>query len=282
MVKYDIMKIYIGIPLQSVCICALLLVGCTGKEYAFGLLRVEGYLLLTIFLLFMFFMYVHRCALKKKEEETDNHKKLVQYLEREKDKYRNLNDDLRNEIRKKNFDIEEKESKIELLSEELRKYNHIWLIKEKLEFRIVQLNDIKKGLMKEKCILVKRLEAAQKELDELYERNRTITLGESQVMLNRMKATKKLTKQDWNNILAITQTLYGHFVDNLTKENPQLKKDDIKICCLLKIGFTKNDIIEILDLKEDAMNKRMQRLKSRMSLKKKWGKNELQQYIEAL
>lgn len=39
--------------------------------------------------------------------------------------------------------------------------------------------------------------------------------------------------------------------------------------------------MELLDLKEDAMNKRMQRLKSRLSLKKKWSKNELEQYISS-
>ena len=60
-----------------------------------------------------------------------------------------------------------------------------------------------------------------------------------------------------------------------------LKKGDLKICCLLKAGFSQKEIMELLDLKEDAMNKRMQRLKSRLSLKKKWSKNELEQYISS-
>ena len=133
--------------------------------------------------------------------------------------------------------------------------------------------------MKERNTLIKQLEITQKELDELYERKKTITVDEARIMLSRIKKTKKLTEQDWKNILVITQAIHDNFIDNFTGENPQLKKDDIKVCCLLKVGFTKKDIIELLDLSEDAMNKRMQRLKARMSIKKKWKKNELEQYI---
>ena len=61
----------------------------------------------------------------------------------------------------------------------------------------------------------------------------------------------------------------------------QDKKGDLKICCLLKAGFSQKEIMELLDLKEEAMYKRMQRLKSRLSLKKKWSKNELEQYISS-
>lgn len=155
----------------------------------------------------------------------------------------------------------------------------IGLEKEKLELKIEQQNEIKKNLVKERNTLIKQLEITQKELDELYERKKTITVDEARIMLSRIKKTKKLTEQDWKNILVITQAIHDNFIDNFTGENPQLKKDDIKVCCLLKVGFTKKDIIELLDLSEDAMNKRMQRLKARMSIKKKWKKNELEQYI---
>lgn len=37
--------------------------------------------------------------------------------------------------------------------------------------------------------------------------------------------------------------------------------------------------MELLGISEDAMNKRLQRLKSRLSVKKKWVKNEFEQYI---
>ena len=155
----------------------------------------------------------------------------------------------------------------------------IGLEKEKLELKIEQQNEIKKNLVKERNTLIKQLEITQKELDELYERKKTITVDEARIMLSRIKKTKKLTEQDWKNILVITQAIHDNFIDNFKGENPQLKKDDIKVCCLLKVGFTKKDIIELLDLSEDAMNKRMQRLKARMSIKKKWKKNELEQYI---
>lgn len=128
---------------------------------------------------------------------------------------------------------------------------------------------------------LKELEKYQQEWSELSVPIKTFTSEEAKVILKRIKKMSNLADINAENIIALLQSIDCQYTERIWRKNPNLKKGDLKICCLLKAGFSQKEIMELLDLKEDAMNKRMQRLKSRLSLKKKWSKNELEQYISS-
>ncbi len=127
--------------------------------------------------------------------------------------------------------------------------------------------------------LLKELEKYKQEWSGLSVPLKTLTSEEAKVILKRIKKMNDLAEVDAENIIALFQSIDCQYTERIWRKNPNLKKGDLKICCLFKAGFSQKEIIELLDLREDAMYKRMQRLKSRLSLNKKWGKNELEQYL---
>lgn len=99
-------------------------------------------------------------------------------------------------------------------------------------------------------------------------------------LIIKMKKEKApLNDDEWTEFFIIVNLLHNNFVDRLSASFPKLKVEDLKLCSLTKQTFTNEDISSILEIQEDALIKRKQRLCSKFG-KEQWDKGGFNAYIK--
>lgn len=99
-------------------------------------------------------------------------------------------------------------------------------------------------------------------------------------LIIKMKKEKApLNDDEWTEFFMIVNLLHNNFVDRLSASFPKLKVEDLKLCSLTKQTFTNEDISSILEIQEDALIKRKQRLCSKFG-KEQWDKGGFNAYIK--
>lgn len=99
-------------------------------------------------------------------------------------------------------------------------------------------------------------------------------------LIIKMKKEKApLNDDEWTEFFMIVNLLHNNFVDRLSASFPKLKVEDLKLCSLTKQTFTNEDISSILEIQEDALIKRKQRLCSKFG-KEQWDKGGVNAYIK--
>lgn len=83
----------------------------------------------------------------------------------------------------------------------------------------------------------------------------------------------------WDEIISELDTLTGGFTTRLSSEYPNLKKPDIRFCCLLKMGFKYSEIGCLLGRTSSMMYKRCGIIANRMGLR---DKSLLMDFIKSL
>lgn len=83
----------------------------------------------------------------------------------------------------------------------------------------------------------------------------------------------------WGEIISELDTLTGGFTTRLSSEYPDLKKTDIRFCCLLKMGFKYSEIGCLLGRTSSMMYKRCGIIANRMGLS---DKSHLMDFIKSL
>ena len=94
------------------------------------------------------------------------------------------------------------------------------------------------------------------------------------------KELSPLQEDEWNELFLITDLLHERIMERLSAAFPQLKPEDLKLCCLTKLMFTNEEIASILDIQVDTLAKRKRRLSLKFG-KEKWDKGGFNAYIEA-
>lgn len=79
------------------------------------------------------------------------------------------------------------------------------------------------------------------------------------------KTSDPFPKKDFYQIVDRVNELYDGFANRLLISYPNLTKDDIVVCCLLKIQLTPTEIAILTDSMPDAIYKRKQRIKERIN-----------------
>ena len=97
----------------------------------------------------------------------------------------------------------------------------------------------------------------------------------------RIKRTLTLEEKEWPELIARTDALHRQFTERLRKAFPQLTDIDLRLCCLLRLGYGRKEQIDLLKVTDDNLDKRRQRLKRRLDPDKKWGKGELEQFLQS-
>lgn len=75
-----------------------------------------------------------------------------------------------------------------------------------------------------------------------------------------------LTPEKWDELFSAINSHTNHFTTRLQKEYPLLKVEDIRFCCLIKIGLNYSDIACILGRTTNMMYKRRNIISKRMGL----------------
>lgn len=69
-----------------------------------------------------------------------------------------------------------------------------------------------------------------------------------------------LTDQDWLTLKEILKTTYFLFIDNLQNQIPNLTEDEIRFCCLLKIGLNSQQLSILLNIQSASVSHKRYRI----------------------
>lgn len=69
-----------------------------------------------------------------------------------------------------------------------------------------------------------------------------------------------LTDQDWLTLKEILKTTYFLFIDNLQSQIPNLTEDEIRFCCLLKIGLNSQQLSILLNIQSASVSHKRYRI----------------------
>ena len=120
--------------------------------------------------------------------------------------------------------------------------------------------------LKEKSKELEAMEHLSKENQYLHKReaflcNQLINQTE---LFNKLKTTKYIDDQLWQEIKEKIDLLFDNYTKRLCHQIPSLTDGDIQICCLIKLRFSNGDIANMLTISPTSVSKRKLRLKERI------------------
>ena len=155
-------------------------------------------------------------------------------------------------LEKENADIEQQ--RIE--------HEQLWHQSKRLAAKNQELEKENAEIVRKKEQYQQKLAHAKAELERL--------LQPSKVLLEQMKNQqfkKPLDEKQWNDFFVLVDYYQSNFYTNLTVEYPNLRRSDIELCCLLRMGIRKNEQIATLcSIAIDSVKKRKYRLKERLKI----------------
>ena len=134
---------------------------------------------------------------------------------------------------------------------------------------------------------VEHIEALTRQLRELEEANIEQQLKPATELLERMRRheqEKPLTESEWNALFLWVNYRQDDFYTRLHQCYPELGEAEIELCCLLRMGFGKNEeIATFCNITSSAVTKRKQRLKQHLHIAGQYQKpGELEAFIQGL
>ena len=153
-------------------------------------------------------------------------------------------------------------------------------------FRQILINNRRHYLLRLRA-QVERIEALTRQLKELEEANIEQQLKPATELLERMRRheqEKPLTESEWNALFLLVNYRQDDFFTRLHQRYPELGEAEIELCCLLRMGFGKNEeIATFCNITSSAVTKRKQRLKQHLHIAGKYQKpGELEAFIQGL
>lgn len=120
--------------------------------------------------------------------------------------------------------------------------------------------------LKEKSKELEAMEHLSEEKQYLHKReaflcNQLINQTE---LFNKLKTTKYIDDQLWQEIKEKIDLLFDNYTKRLYHQIPSLTDGDIQICCLIKLRFSNGDIANMLAISPTSVSKRKLRLKERI------------------
>lgn len=120
--------------------------------------------------------------------------------------------------------------------------------------------------LKEKSKELEAMEHLSEENQYLHKReaflcNQLINQTE---LFNKLKTTKYIDDQLWQEIKEKIDLLFDNYTKRLYHQIPSLTDGDIQICCLIKLRFSNGDIANMLAISPTSVYKRKLRLKERI------------------
>lgn len=120
--------------------------------------------------------------------------------------------------------------------------------------------------LKEKSKELEAMEHLSEENQYLHKReaflcNQLINQTE---LFNKLKTTKYIDDQLWQEIKEKIDLLFDNYTKRLYHQIPSLTDGDIQICCLIELRFSNGDIANMLAISPTSVSKRKLRLKERI------------------
>ena len=175
--------------------------------------------------------------------------------------------------------IIEYQQEVAVLSHKQSNFNDLQQIRNNMEAEIKLLHQQIKTLKQRQSELLIRLNHRNDQIqqyEKIMERKENIP-----DILTRIKKTARIEESEWPELIAHIDALHCQFSARLKKAYPELTDADIRLCCLIKLGYERKDQIALLALNEDSFDKRKQRIRKRIGKDKKWEKGELDSFIRS-
>lgn len=134
------------------------------------------------------------------------------------------------------------------------------------EVRTMMIGENKK-LEEKNQELKKTIGVLRKSISDLnVDKNGDALKSVSFALLIRMKNEEEpLCDNEWEELFLITNLQYQNFVDRLSSCYPNLKLEDLKLCCLTKQKFTNEQIASYLEILKNSVVKKKKRLMTKLS-----------------
>ena len=190
---------------------------------------------------------------------------------------KNLNK-IKGEIEEKEHQLVQYQQEIVALSQQQSDYEDLQQSKQQTETEMKKLAQQVEKLKDQKIQILLRLN--RKEVEMNHMKNQLEQIKNTPDLLTRIAKTKKIDETEWSELIAQMDATYLQFTKRLQAAYPKLQKTDIRYCILWKLRYTKDSIIELMDISEDNYFKRHQRIRVRIDNNKKWEKGELEQFIQ--
>lgn len=108
-------------------------------------------------------------------------------------------------------------------------------------------------------LLIIRRKIAQ---DKIKSLEKELQMYDKVMLSSRVFTTAKdLSDDDWTDFISMTDLVYDGFSKRLLAKFPKLTKNDVRICCLAKNGFSNQVISVLLETQLDSYYKRKMRIK---------------------
>lgn len=78
-----------------------------------------------------------------------------------------------------------------------------------------------------------------------------------------------LSKNDWDVIIENTNACFDSFTKRLEKKFPEMREDDIRFCCLIKMETSLNLLASIYHVEKSSISKKKTRLKEKLKINEK-------------
>ena len=78
---------------------------------------------------------------------------------------------------------------------------------------------------------------------------------------NDSERATRLTDRDWQIILDHADAIFNGFTRRLREQYPQLNRDDIRYCCMVKMQLSHSELARIVCIEKDSVKKRLKRIR---------------------
>lgn len=70
-----------------------------------------------------------------------------------------------------------------------------------------------------------------------------------------------LSDDDWEDIVQNADVIFDGFTHRLQEKYPNLNKDDLRYCCMIKMQLSQSEMSQIMHLEKDSVKKRLKRIR---------------------
>ena len=123
----------------------------------------------------------------------------------------------------------------------------------------------KEQLVREKSKLLKENISIKRQVDNLEKQIKQFSQlkkreSHPDVLLRLKQEIFYLKDEDWEECIESLDIVFDNFSKRLVSTYPKLTKDDVRCCCLIKLGFNVSEIAKILSIQPTSVSTKKQRI----------------------
>ena len=89
-----------------------------------------------------------------------------------------------------------------------------------------------------------------------------------------------LTDDDWEELVVMVDVIFNQFSERLMEKHPGLTKDDLRYCCLIKLGYSISEISVMMAIQPTTVSTRKQRIKKHLDISTVQNTENMENYIK--